>query len=157
LIGASKPTSLLAAQLPSLNARIQQTGLDADRSGREPCRHFRAILWRIGRRAPDAMRLQAREGDNLALGATTLKFHHHPGHTPGVLSAEFTVYDNGMPYSSHRSSRHISPSIASLITRQRQVGLGLQATGQQHERPFREARKIATMRLKFGVHLGNPR
>jgi Transposase DDE domain group 1 len=31
------------------------------------------------------------------------------------------------------------------------------ATGHQHERPFREARKIATMRLKFGVHLGNPR
>jgi metallo-beta-lactamase class B len=35
------------------------------------------------------------EGDTLTLGATTLKFHHHPGHTPGVLSAEFTVYDNG--------------------------------------------------------------
>ena len=38
------------------------------------------------------------EGDNLTLGATTLKFHHHPGHTPGVLSAEFTVYDNGTPH-----------------------------------------------------------
>jgi hypothetical protein len=33
----------------------------------------------------------------------------------------------------------------------------LQATGHQHERPFREARKIATMCPKFGVHLGNPR
>jgi len=39
-----------------------------------------------------------KEGDNLTLGATTLKFHHHPGHTPGVLSAEFTVYDNGAPH-----------------------------------------------------------
>ena len=32
-----------------------------------------------------------------------------------------------------------------LRRRQRQVGLGLQAAGHQHERPFREARKIATM------------
>ena len=39
-----------------------------------------------------------KEGDTLTLGATTLKFHHHPGHTPGVLSAEFTVYDNGAPH-----------------------------------------------------------
>jgi metallo-beta-lactamase class B len=39
-----------------------------------------------------------KEGDNLTLGATTLKFHHHPGHTPGVLSAEFTVNDNGTPH-----------------------------------------------------------
>ena len=39
-----------------------------------------------------------KEGDNLTLGATTLKFHHHPGHTPGVLSAEFTVHDNGTPH-----------------------------------------------------------
>jgi hypothetical protein len=32
-----------------------------------------------------------KEGDTLTLGGTTLKFYHHPGHTPGVLSAEFTV------------------------------------------------------------------
>ena len=47
-----------------------------------------------------------------------------------------------------------------LRRRQRQVGpgfgLGLQATGHRHEPPFREARKIATMRLEFGVRLGNP-
>ena len=39
-----------------------------------------------------------KEGDALTLGGTTLKFYHHPGHTPGVLSAEFTVYDNGVPH-----------------------------------------------------------
>ena len=39
-----------------------------------------------------------KEGDTLTLGGTTLKFYHHPGHTPGVLSAEFTVYDNGTPH-----------------------------------------------------------
>jgi metallo-beta-lactamase class B len=39
-----------------------------------------------------------KEGDTLTLGGTTLKFYHHPGHTPGVLSAEFTVYDNGAPH-----------------------------------------------------------
>jgi len=39
-----------------------------------------------------------KEGDTLTLGGTTMKFYHHPGHTPGVLSAEFTVYDNGAPH-----------------------------------------------------------
>jgi metallo-beta-lactamase class B len=29
-----------------------------------------------------------KDGDTLTLGDQTLKFHHHPGHTPGVLSTE---------------------------------------------------------------------
>ncbi len=39
-----------------------------------------------------------KDGDTLTLGNTTLKFYKLPGHTPGVLSAEFTVYDNGAPH-----------------------------------------------------------
>ncbi len=40
-----------------------------------------------------------KEGDTLVLGDQTLKFHQHPGHTPGVLSTEgITVYDGGKPY-----------------------------------------------------------
>ena len=40
-----------------------------------------------------------KEGDTLVLGGQTLKFHQHPGHTPGVLSTEgITVYDGGKPY-----------------------------------------------------------
>ena len=39
-----------------------------------------------------------KEGDSLTLANTTLKFFKHPGHTPGSLSAEFTVYDNGTPH-----------------------------------------------------------
>lgn len=39
-----------------------------------------------------------KEGDTLTLGSETLKFYKHPGHTPGSLSAEFTVYDNGTPH-----------------------------------------------------------
>jgi metallo-beta-lactamase class B len=39
-----------------------------------------------------------KDGDTLTLGGTTIKFYHHPGHTPGVLSGEFTVYDNGTPH-----------------------------------------------------------
>lgn len=38
------------------------------------------------------------EGDTLTLGDTTLIIHNTPGHTPGVLSAEFTVFDNGVPH-----------------------------------------------------------
>jgi hypothetical protein len=39
-----------------------------------------------------------KDGDTLTLGGTTLRFYHHPGHTPGVLWAEFTGYDNGVPH-----------------------------------------------------------
>jgi metallo-beta-lactamase class B len=39
-----------------------------------------------------------KEGDTLTLGSETLKFYRLPGHTPGSLSAEFTVYDNGTPH-----------------------------------------------------------
>ena len=39
-----------------------------------------------------------KEGDTLTLGNATLKFYRHPGHTPGSLSTEFTVFDGGRPY-----------------------------------------------------------
>ena len=38
------------------------------------------------------------QGDTIALGGQTLTLHVTPGHTAGVMSAEFTVYDNGMPH-----------------------------------------------------------
>lgn len=38
------------------------------------------------------------EGQKLTLGNTTLTLHVTPGHTPGVMSAEFTVFDNGTPH-----------------------------------------------------------
>jgi metallo-beta-lactamase class B len=34
----------------------------------------------------------------LHLGDTTLKLYKTPGHTPGVVSIEFTVFDNGVPH-----------------------------------------------------------
>ena len=40
-----------------------------------------------------------KEGDHLDLGDQHLLFHHHPGHTPGVLTTEgIKVYDGGKPY-----------------------------------------------------------
>ena len=39
-----------------------------------------------------------KEGETLTLGNAALKFYKMPGHTPGSVSAEFTVYDNGKPY-----------------------------------------------------------
>src|SRR4051812_6344181 len=38
------------------------------------------------------------DGDKFTLGDTTLDLMVTPGHTPGVMSAIFTVYDNGKPY-----------------------------------------------------------
>ncbi len=53
--------------------------------------------------APPAVRpprrdLTFKDGDTLTLGNTTLKFHAMPGHTPGGLSIEQTVYDGGQAY-----------------------------------------------------------
>ena len=39
-----------------------------------------------------------KDGDTLTLGDTTLKFYITPGHTPGVASMEFPVYDQGKKY-----------------------------------------------------------
>ena len=38
------------------------------------------------------------QGDTITLGGQTMTFHVTPGHTAGVMSAEFTVYDNGTPH-----------------------------------------------------------
>ncbi len=58
---------------------------------------------RPGRNGAPAPRVPKRdtvvkEGDFLTLGNTSLKLHQTPGHTPGVMSAEFTVFENGIPY-----------------------------------------------------------
>ncbi len=42
--------------------------------------------------------LSASDGAILNLGRTRLRFMKTPGHTPGVLSTIFTVYDNGYPH-----------------------------------------------------------
>lgn len=39
-----------------------------------------------------------KDGDTLSLGDTTVTFYHTPGHTLGVSSMQFTVYDHGEPY-----------------------------------------------------------
>ena len=48
-------------------------------------------------RAPKRDRV-IHDGDKLTIGDTTLDLMVTPGHTPGVMSALFTVYDNGKPY-----------------------------------------------------------
>jgi metallo-beta-lactamase class B len=39
-----------------------------------------------------------KEGDVLTLGNTSIHLHVTPGHTPGCLSMEYTVYDHGKAY-----------------------------------------------------------
>ena len=48
-------------------------------------------------RAPKRDRV-VKDGDTYTLGDTTLKLYKTPGHTPGVISFEFTVFDNGVPH-----------------------------------------------------------
>jgi metallo-beta-lactamase class B len=48
-------------------------------------------------RAPKRDRI-VNDGDLFTLGDTTLTLYKTPGHTPGVVSFLFTVYDNGTPY-----------------------------------------------------------
>jgi metallo-beta-lactamase class B len=47
---------------------------------------------------PFSRDLVLKEGDTVTLGKTQIKVYHHPGHTPGSPSYEFTVYDNGRPH-----------------------------------------------------------
>lgn len=47
------------------------------------------------RAEPPRRDLAIRDGDTITLGTTTLKFYSTPGHTPGTISFEFPVYDNG--------------------------------------------------------------
>jgi hypothetical protein len=45
-----------------------------------------------------AKEMVAAEGQRLTLGDTTITFHLTPGHTPGCLSMEYTVFDGGKPF-----------------------------------------------------------
>lgn len=47
---------------------------------------------------PQDCRMVMRDGDSVTLGDTTLKFYQTPGHTRGVLSIEYTLYDGGTAY-----------------------------------------------------------
>jgi metallo-beta-lactamase class B len=63
-----------------------------------------ALNGRTSRRDPTPNRTPKRDmvvkdGDTLTLGNQTVKFHHLPGHTPGVLVTEgITVFDGGRSY-----------------------------------------------------------
>lgn len=50
------------------------------------------------RAQPPRRDLVIRDGDTLTLGKTTLQFYSTPGHTPGTISFQFPVYDNGTPH-----------------------------------------------------------
>jgi metallo-beta-lactamase class B len=53
----------------------------------------------IYREYPKPIRhLDITHNGTLNLGRTNLRFFKTPGHTPGVASTRFTVYDNGYPY-----------------------------------------------------------
>jgi metallo-beta-lactamase class B len=53
-----------------------------------------------GASKPEAPRrdLVLQDGEKLTLGKTTLRFWSTPGHTPGAMSVDFTVFDHGQPY-----------------------------------------------------------
>src|SRR6185503_15025055 len=53
-------------------------------------------------RAPKRDRV-VMDGQTLTLGNTTLKLYKTPGHTPGVTSFEFTVFDRGVPHKAYYS------------------------------------------------------
>jgi hypothetical protein len=57
---------------------------------------------------PPRQDLVINDGDTLTLGNTTLKLYAMPGHTPGVLSVEFTVYDQRRR---HKAFLHGAPSM----------------------------------------------
>src|SRR5258706_3014098 len=86
--GAARIQELSGARVASLDEdwqMIEKAGMTPGRGNASPPR--------VPKRD-----MVLKEGDTLTLANTTLKFYKHPGHTPGSLSAEFTVYDNGTPH-----------------------------------------------------------
>ena len=86
--GAARIQELSGARVAALTEdwdMIEKAGTTPGRNGSSPPR--------VPKRD-----MVLKEGDTLTLGGETLKFYKHPGHTPGSLSAEFTVYDNGTPH-----------------------------------------------------------
>ena len=47
---------------------------------------------------PPKRDIALKDGDTIKLGSTTLKFHATPGHTPGTVSVDLTVFDRGQPH-----------------------------------------------------------
>jgi len=86
--GAARIQELSGARVASLDEDWQMI----EKAGTTPGRG-NAAPTRVPKRD-----MVLKEGDTLTLANTTLKFYKHPGHTPGSLSAEFTVYDNGAPH-----------------------------------------------------------
>ena len=58
----------------------------------------------------------AKDGDSLTLGDTTIKFYVTPGHTPGCLSMEYTVFDGGKPYKALTLGGSGLPGVEDLAT-----------------------------------------
>ena len=86
--GAAKIQEASGARVVALDEdwkMIEQTGSRGGRGG---------SATRVPKRD-----MVVKDGDTLAFGGQTLKFHQTSGHTPGVLTTEgITVYDNGRPY-----------------------------------------------------------
>jgi metallo-beta-lactamase class B len=80
----------LAVKAVAPKARFMMTEADYD---------LMEQTFKAGKGGPIISRdLVAKEGDTLTLGDTTLKLHITPGHTPGVISFEVPVYDDGKKY-----------------------------------------------------------
>lgn len=61
----------------------------------------------VGRDMPGLSRdMVLEDGEALTVGRTTLQFYVTPGHTPGVISVLFPVYDNGQEYSAFLLGGH---------------------------------------------------
>ncbi len=86
--GAARIQELSGARLVALDEDWKMMEQFATRPGKDGARPDQA----------PKRDMTVKEGDTLSLGQTTLKFYKLPGHTPGSLSAEFTVYDNGTPH-----------------------------------------------------------
>ena len=86
--GANALQALTGARVGMAEGDWQMNGLGTYTSSGGQHRQFKPI-----RRD-----LVIKDGDTLTLGDTTIKFYITPGHTPGVTSIEFPVFDQGKRY-----------------------------------------------------------
>lgn len=124
--------------------------------------------WQLAAGKPDfrdyprpEKQLVIKDGDTLTLGDTTITFHHTPGHTLGVNSMQFTVYDQGRPHQAFmmggaglnfRGKQRVQAYVASLERIKRIEGIDVNIPNHASSGEVFERAKALTARQPGEAH-----
>lgn len=94
---------------------------------------------------PPRRDIVAKDGDSLALGGTTVQMQVTPGHTPGVLSLIFPVFDNGR--------RHMAGLMGGTGGGQTEASVRQQIASLQRWQALVRAARVDTLVTNHPIHM----